>query len=130
MSKSYGSIVGGGTAESDDRTAETSGRSQPSQRRYSRPQSPLLIRRTFSTEDYAALDENSSLLDHPDSGLWNRSYRSIGPSTPGTPRLPRASTTNTRLARNPTRVESASFSQRLVSALSNQASRRDTNLGM
>jgi hypothetical protein len=130
MSKSYGSLAGGGTAESDDRVAETSGRSQPSQRRFSRPHSPLVPRRTFSAEDASALDENSSLLDHPDSGLWNRSYRSIGPSTPGTPRLPRSYSTNTRLTRNPTRVDNASFSQRLVSALSNQAPRRDTNLGM
>jgi hypothetical protein len=102
--------------------------------------SPQLRRRAFSTrslldhnrDSIAFADETSGLLGHADrptgggayggmdgSGLLSRSYRSFGPSTPGTPRPQRqlSYSTNTRFSRNVSRRGSFSFSQRLVTAL-------------
>jgi hypothetical protein len=113
------------------------GHQQDSQDRSTRSASPLLQRRTYSTRSLEQRppipipDETSSLLDNADGALWGRSYRSIGPSTPGTPRFQRqpSYSTSTRFARNYNRGDSYTFSQRLVNALSSQDQRRDTGLG-
>jgi hypothetical protein len=103
--------------------------------RSSRSQSPLLRRHAFSTrsllEHSGSIDETSSLLDNADVAGLGRSYRSIAPSSPGTPRPQRqlSYSTNTRFSRNVSRRGSFSFSQRLVNALGAEGTilhRRDT----
>jgi hypothetical protein len=133
MPKSYRSVRSP-VGEDEDRIIDTS-RQPDSQDRASRPQSPLLRRRTYSTRsmDYRALapDENSSLLEHPEEGDWGRSYRSIPPSTPGTPRFQRQQSysTNARLTRNLSRGDSYTFSQRLVTALGSHQRRETAGIG-
>src|ERR1700749_1800555 len=99
--------------------------------------SPMLHRRSYSARSLdrhrgAPADEHSSLLDNIDTS-FGRSYRSIAPSTPGTPRaqpLRQLSyTTNTRFSRNATRRNSFAFSQRLVNALGAAVSRPDAAMG-
>src|ERR1700760_1980307 len=137
MPKSYRSMVSGGGDDDEEEVDQLPdmAHQQDSQERNARPQSPLLQRRTYSTRSLEPRppipDESSSLLENADGGLWGRSYRSIGPSTPGTPRFQRQQSysTSTRFARTFGRGDSYSFSQRLVNALSSQHQRRDTGLG-
>jgi hypothetical protein len=131
MARSYRSSTGAG-GEDDERIEDTS-RTQDPQNRPSRPQSPLLRRRTYSTRSLEYRlpipDENSSLLDNADGGNWGLSYRSLVPSTPQTPRPQRqhSYSTNARFSRNLN--HSYTFSQRLVNALSSHNQSRERALG-
>src|ERR1700760_4532132 len=138
MPKSYRSMVSGGGDDDEEEVDQLPdmAHQQDSQERAARPPSPLLQRRTYSTRSLEQRppmpDETSSLLENADGGPWGRSYRSIGPSTPGTPRFQRQQSysTNTRFARTFSRGDSYSFSQRLVNPLSSQNhQRRESGLG-
>jgi hypothetical protein len=135
MPKSYSSMLSGGNDDEEVDQLPDMGRQQDSQERSAQQPSPLLQRRTYSTRSLERRppipDESSSLLDNADGGIWGRSYRSIGPSTPGTPRFQRqhSYSTSSRFPRTFGRGDSYSFSQRLVNALSSQHQRRDTGLG-
>ena len=96
-------------------------------------QSPVFYRRSHSSRSLdhrlrTGVDESSSLLDNAD--LLVRSYRSIAPSTPGTPRPHRqlSYSTNTRLSKNANGKGSFAFSQGLVNALG-AATRASNTMG-